>query len=173
MSDAGELADLAVRAAAAAGELLFERFQGPVRGVSSKTSPTDLVSDADRDSEKLLLGVLLEERPDDGILAEEGESSESRSGFTWIVDPLDGTINFLFGIPQWSVSVAVRDKEGLAAGVVHDACREETFVATRDGGATLNGDPIHLTDRTELASALIGTGFAYDSRARAEQAERL
>jgi myo-inositol-1(or 4)-monophosphatase len=173
MSDADTLAELAIRASAAAGDLLYERFRQPAEGVSSKTSPTDLVSDADRDSEALLLDIIRAARPDDGVLAEEGESSESRSGFTWIVDPLDGTINFLFGIPQWCVSVAVRDEEGLCAGVVHDPCRRETFRATRGGGASLNGKPIHVTEHEDLAGALVGTGFAYDSRARAEQAARL
>jgi myo-inositol-1(or 4)-monophosphatase len=173
MTELEALLGLALTAAREAGDLLHERFRRPAEGVSSKTSPTDLVSDADRDSETLLLRLIHETRPDDGILAEEGDSSDSRSGVTWIVDPLDGTINFLFGIPQWCVSIAVRDVEGLCAGVVHDPCRQETFSAIRNGGAFLNGKPIHIGKRTDLDSALIGTGFAYDSKARSEQAARL
>lgn len=173
MSELDALLELATRMAHSAGELLYERFRGPARGVSAKTSPTDLVSDADRDSEALLLATIGAERPIDGILAEEGDASDSRSGITWIVDPLDGTINYLFGIPQWSISIAARDEQGLCVGVVHDACRSETFTAVRGGGAALNGDGIQVTDRTDLASALIGTGFAYDADARAQQAARL
>ncbi|MDQ3878274.1 MAG: inositol monophosphatase [Actinomycetota bacterium] len=173
MSELDALLELATRIARRAGELLHERFRRPAEGVSSKTSPTDLVSDADRDSEALLLSTIRDERPGDGILAEEGDTADSRSGITWIVDPLDGTINFLFGIPQWSISIAARDEDGLCVGVVHDPCRKETFTAVRGAGAFLNRDRIRVTDRTDLASALIGTGFAYDAEARAQQAARL
>lgn len=173
MSELDSLYELAVTVARAAGELLYERFQGPAAGVSAKTSPTDLVSDADRDSEALLLELIRTTRPGDGVLAEEGDSSNSTTGYTWVVDPLDGTINFLFGIPQWSVSVAARDADGACVGVVHDPCRDETFAAQRGEGSTLNGNDIHVSARDDLSSALIGTGFAYDSRARAEQAARM
>jgi myo-inositol-1(or 4)-monophosphatase len=165
-----DLLTLAVDAARAAGALLLERFHEKAEGVGSKTTPTDLVSDADRDSETLLIERILAARPDDGILSEEGGREGSASGITWVIDPLDGTVNYLFGIPWWCVSVAAEDGDGAVVGVVHDPIRDEMFTAERGDGAWANGEPIHVTDRAELNSALIGTGFAYDARAREIQA---
>ncbi len=106
----GELLAVAVAAAQRAGGLLRERAAaGAERHVRSKTSPTDPVSDADVAAERAIRALLAERRPEDGIVGEEGGSVEGASGLAWVVDPLDGTVNFLFGIPQWSVSVAVRD----------------------------------------------------------------
>jgi myo-inositol-1(or 4)-monophosphatase len=166
-----ELLELAIEAAHAAGAVLLERFRKPAEGVSSKSSPTDLVSEADKTSESLLLDFVASKRPDDGILSEEGGRETSSSGLTWVVDPLDGTINYLFGIPVWSVSVAIEDDSGGVVGVVHNPTQHETFAALRGHGATLNGEPVHVSGRTDLASALIGTGFAYEAEARAVQAE--
>lgn len=166
-----ELLDLAIEAAHAAGAVLLDRFRKPAEGVSSKSSPTDLVSEADKASESLLLDFIASKRPDDGILSEEGGCETSSSGLTWVVDPLDGTINYLFGIPVWSVSIALEDEDGGLVGVVHNPTQEETFAAVRGGGATLNGKPIHVSARADLASALIGTGFAYESKARVVQAD--
>jgi myo-inositol-1(or 4)-monophosphatase len=173
MDDARALLDLASEAARRAGALLLERFERPARGVSTKSTPTDLVSDADRDAENLLVRMVEAERPDDGILGEEGGGKTSESGLRWILDPLDGTVNFLFGIPVWCVSVAVEDRDGTLAGVVHDPTRAETFTALRGGGAQLNGEGIEVSDQSELATALIGTGFAYDLHARGVQASLL
>jgi myo-inositol-1(or 4)-monophosphatase len=167
-----ELLGLAERAARAAGKLLLERF-GHVRGVATKSSPTDLVSDADRDSETVVLDMIQSTRPDDGILSEEGGRESSKTGLRWIVDPLDGTTNYLFGLPMWAVSIAVADPDELLAGVVFDPSRAELFAALRGAGATLNGNPIGVSDRDELATALIGTGFAYDAESREVQAERM
>ena len=86
-----------------AGELLLERFGGPARGVESKSSETDLVSDADRTSEEAIRGLLADERPEDGLLAEEGSQHDGASGRRWVIDPLDGTINYLYGLPAWCV----------------------------------------------------------------------
>ncbi len=166
----GELLEMAIMAASSASDILLDHFEAPARGVTSKSTPTDLVSDADRAAEKFLLDFFGHERPEDGILAEEGGGRESRSGITWVIDPLDGTVNFLFGIPVWCVSIAAQDAEGGVVGVVYDPNREEMFAAERGGGATLNGDPIQVTERAELSSALIGTGFSYDSGARTQQA---
>ena len=166
-----ELMRLAIDAAQRAGSLLLDRFRRPATGVASKSTPTDLVSDADRESESLIIGLISDARPGDGFLGEEGRSGESQSGLRWIVDPLDGTVNFLFGIPTWSVSIAVEDGEGAVVGVVHDPVHEETFSATRNGGAWLNGRRVHVGDKTDLSQALVGTGFAYDERIRNHQAE--
>lgn len=168
---AEELLKIAVRAARAAGDLLLKRFEGPALGVGSKTTPTDLVSDADRESERLLVDLIASLRPEDGILSEEGSKEGSASGLTWVIDPLDGTVNYLFRIPWWAVSIAVEDASGARAGVVFDPTRGDLFAAARGEGAMLNDVPITVSDRTELSEALIGTGFAYDARARAVQAE--
>jgi myo-inositol-1(or 4)-monophosphatase len=153
-----------------AGELLLERFGGPARGVDVKSSSTDLVSDADRAAEEAIVGLLRSERPDDGLLGEEGASVEGASGRRWVVDPLDGTTNFLYGIPQWAVSIAVEDASGTLAGVVFDPAAGELFAASRGGGAELNGEPIAVGVCTDLSRALVATGFGYDAERRRAQA---
>ena len=163
--------ELAERAARAAGVVLMERFGGPARGLGHKTSDTDLVSDADRAAERVIRELLEAERPEDGLIAEEGSRHEAESGRRWVVDPLDGTVNFLYGIPHWAVSVALEDEEGSAAGVVHDPVREETFRAARGGGCELNGRPVRVRERRELDRAMIATGFSYQEERRAAQAE--
>lgn len=167
-----ELLELAVGLARDAGALLLERFQGGrERALASKTSPTDLVSEADLASERLIRERLARVRPADAFLGEEGGGEDGSSGLTWVVDPLDGTINFLFAIPQWCVSVAVQDDDGALAGAIFDPSRNELFSATRDGSPRLNGAPITLSGRTDLASAMVATGFAYDASVRAAQAD--
>jgi myo-inositol-1(or 4)-monophosphatase len=167
------LLDLALGAAREAGVLLLERFGGPASGVESKSSTTDMVSDADRAAERLLLDRITSARPDDGVLGEEGANVEGRSGLTWVVDPLDGTTNYLFGYPVWSVSVACEDAEGGVVAVVHDPTRNETFAAARSAGATLNGRPVRARAPRSLDRSLVGTGFAYDPEDRGFQARVL
>lgn len=166
----GELLEIAVDAARAAGELLLGRFGAAASGLSTKSSGTDPVSDADRDAESLIVRKVSEARPGDGILAEEGGSAPAASGVRWVIDPLDGTVNFLYSIPHWAVSIAVEDASGTLAGVVFDACRGELFTAVRDGPAELGGRPISCSRQTQPARALIATGFGYDPDARVEQA---
>lgn len=167
-----ELLSIAEDAARAAGAVLLERFGGPRREVRSKSTPTDLVSEADIEAELALRGVLAARRPDDAVLGEEGgDRGAGTSGVRWIVDPLDGTVNFLFGIPQWAVSVACADGDGLLAGIVLDPLRDEIFAATRDGPPTRDGETVEASSRGELATAMVGTGFAYDAEVRAAQAE--
>lgn len=167
------LVRLAVGAARTAGDLLLDHFHGSVRQLDTKSSPTDPVSEADKASEALVLDMIRSERPDDGVLAEEGGRDESSTGLRWIVDPLDGTVNFLFGIPVWSVSIAVEDERGGVVGVIHDPNASETFHAVRGGGAFVNDAPIGVSGKDEMSTALLGTGFSYDPRARRVQAERL
>jgi myo-inositol-1(or 4)-monophosphatase len=149
----------------------MERFGGPARGLESKSTATDLVSDADRDAEALIRDLLVRERPDDGLLAEEGTSQPGESGRRWVFDPLDGTVSYLYGYPHWSVSIALEDAEGAALGVVYDPNRDELFAAERGAGATLAGEPIRVRDAPPLAEALVATGFGYDPARRARQAE--
>ena len=170
-----ELLDVAVEAVRMAGGLLLERaLAGRELEVSSKSTPTDLVSEADLESERAIKALLAQRRPDDGFVGEEGGSEQGCSGLDWVVDPLDGTVNFLFGIPQWCVSVAVKDGDGIVAGAVYDPNRDELFTASRDGRATLSGPGgvVELTgsQREDLATAMIATGLAYDAKVRAAQA---
>jgi myo-inositol-1(or 4)-monophosphatase len=165
---------IAAEAARAAGELLLERFEaGGERATGSKSTPTDLVSEADVAAETAIRELLAARRPGDAILGEEGGETQAGEGLRWIVDPLDGTVNFLFGVPQWCVSVAVYDDDGGLAGVVFDPLRDEIFAAERDGETTLNGSAVTASAREDLATALVGTGFAYDSVVRSGQAAAL
>jgi myo-inositol-1(or 4)-monophosphatase len=168
-----QLLDLAVRAARAAGALLLERSGGPASGVASKTSFTDLVSDTDRDAEALIVGMIAAERPGDAIVGEEGADAPGSGEVHWLVDPLDGTINYLWGIPQWSVSIAALDHEGPLVGVVHDPSRDETFTGVRGAGARLGDRPLHVGPGATLDEALVGTGFHYVAAQRARQAALL
>lgn len=171
MSELDAMIEVACEAAEKAGQLLLDRFDAPARGVDTKSTPTDLVSDADRDSEAMIVDLVRSRRPHDGIVAEEGGGRRSVSGYRWIVDPLDGTVNFLYHIPVWAVSIAVEDGSGAVLGVIHDPNRHETFTAMRGRGASLNGGVIQVGEVTDLSQALIGTGFAYDARIRAAQAD--
>jgi myo-inositol-1(or 4)-monophosphatase len=165
-----ELLAVAHVAARAAAQELMSRFGGHLRGVRTKSTATDPVSEADLAGEAAIRRVLGERRPADAILGEEGGESGGGAELRWIVDPLDGTVNYLFGIPQFSVSVACQDAKGMLVGVVLDPVREETFAATRSGPATLNGSEIVGSTREDLATALVSTGFAYDAAVRAKQA---
>lgn len=168
----GELLDVAVEAARAGAEVLVPRF-GRERALASKSTPTDLVSEADLASERAIRAVLSERRPDDGVLGEEGTGDlAGTTGLRWVVDPLDGTIDYLYGIPQWCVSVAVEDDEGGVAGVVLDPLRDECFTAIRGEGARLNGAPLERVTpgaAPALEAALVATGFGYDADVRRAQ----
>lgn len=165
-----ELLDIAVTGAKDAGRLLLERFRATATGVSTKSSPTDLVSDADRDAEALLVEYLRTHRPNDGMLGEEGAGRTSETGLRWVIDPLDGTVNYLYRIPVWAVSIALEDPDGPLLAVVHDPNRGETFTAIRHCGASMNDQPIHVSDERDLSQALIATGFSYDPAIRSHQA---
>jgi myo-inositol-1(or 4)-monophosphatase len=118
----------------------------------------------------LLRRLLAEGRPGDAVLGEEGGEAAGHSGLRWIIDPLDGTTNYLHGYPMWAVSIAVEDAAGTALGIVHDPCRAETFTAIRGAGATLNGETIRASQAADPAHAVIATGFSYSPGARAVQA---
>jgi myo-inositol-1(or 4)-monophosphatase len=168
-----DLLAVARRAAAVAAVELQKRFGKRAQGVRSKSTPTDLVSEADLAAESAIRAVLADARPGDAILGEEG--GETGSGaLRWVVDPLDGTANFLFGIPAFAVSVACEDAAGSIVGVVLDPIRGERFEATRSGEAALNGDPIRAPGRAQNPDqALVATGFGFDAGVRAGQADVL
>ena len=164
-----ELLDIAERAATRAGEELLRRH-GRTGGVSTKSSATDPVSDADRASEELLVSELIGARPHDGVLGEEGADRTGTSGLHWVLDPLDGTVNYLYGFPGWCVSVAVADRSGALVGVVRDPVRDETFTAVRGQGSWLVDRRLHVNELDDLRSALVGTGFSYEAEHRRRQA---
>jgi myo-inositol-1(or 4)-monophosphatase len=159
-----EVVAIAEEAARAAGALLLEAYGGE-HAIHAKSTPTDLVSEADLAAERLIRQILRDRAPEDGIVGEEGDDVPSSSGRQWVVDPLDGTVNFLFGYPQWSVSVAC---EGVA-GVVFDPIRDELFSGGDGLPTTLNGEPCADPTRDDLATALVATGFGYDAAQRVEQ----
>ena len=138
--------------------------------IETKSSPTDLVTEADREAEALIVRRILSARPDDGLLGEEGALREGRSGLRWLIDPIDGTTNFVYGVPAYSVSIGVERDGEMVAGVVHDVAMQEAYTASLGAGAHVNGRPIHVGDRTDLATTLWGIGFAYDKLRRGNQA---
>jgi myo-inositol-1(or 4)-monophosphatase len=174
-----QLLQVAREAAEAAAAELLPRFGGRSatragrEGVRAKTTPTDLVSEADIAAEDAIRAVLSRRRPRDAILAEEGGATGD-SELRWLVDPLDGTVNFLFGIPAFAVSVACEDRSGTLAGLVLDPLRDECFEATRSGPARLNGEEVLNQDAgVPLMLAMVATGFGYDAALRARQAQAL
>ncbi|HET9077533.1 MAG TPA: inositol monophosphatase family protein [Acidimicrobiales bacterium] len=170
-----ELAEVALQAAQRAAVILEKGAPGGgshVSGVETKISATDMVSDVDRESEAAVTGFLSRVRPDDAVLGEEGTSRPGTSGVTWVVDPLDGTTNFLFGIPQWSVSIAAEMDGRPVAGVVVDPSRHEVWAALAGHGSFLNGRRCRVrADRSTLETALVATGFGYRAERRRWQAQ--
>ena len=173
VSDVTELLELAVDLARRASQLLLDDAPERAADVGTKSSRTDMVTAVDRASEALIVGSLEKERPDDGVLGEEGSQREGTSGVRWIIDPLDGTTNYLYGFPVYSVSIAVEVDGEVEAGVVAHPSLGELFTARRGAGARCNGQPIAVSVKDELATSLIGTGFAYDPDRRREQARWL
>ena len=166
---ASEALALATEAAREAGALLLDLHRSPATGIRSKSSATDLVSDADDRAERAIVTRIQKLRPDDALVAEEGSSVRGSSGVSWFVDPLDGTINYLYGIPHWCVSICCADRAGPLAGVVFDPLRDELFSAARGTGAYLGKQRLSVTDKPDLAGALIATGFGYDAAQRVTQ----
>jgi fructose-1,6-bisphosphatase/inositol monophosphatase family enzyme len=172
-ADLDALLALATTIALEAGGLLAERLRTASELVETKSTITDMVTQVDRDSEALLVGRILAERPGDAILGEEGGERTGTSGVRWVLDPLDGTTNYLYGYPVFAVSVAVEVDGEPCIGVVHDAARGETFAAAHGRGALVGGRPASVSDKTDLATALVGTGFSYARDDRARQAQTL
>jgi myo-inositol-1(or 4)-monophosphatase len=141
--------------------------------VSTKSSATDMVTEMDEWSETTIVETIAALRPGDGFLGEEGASRPSETGVVWVIDPIDGTTNFLYDIPGFSISIAARVDGVDVVGVVHDPIRDERFRAVHGGGATCNDAPIHASAKSDLATALIATGFSYEADRRRAQAQAL
>ena len=163
-----ELLDVALEAARAAGAELLARWRRPL-DIGTKSTPTDPVTEADVSAERAIRDVLGRRRPQDAILGEEG--GETGDGaLRWVVDPLDGTVNYLYGLPTFAVSVAVEDADGGLAAVVLDPVSDELFSATRSSAPLSGGEPIAPSGVESLDRALVATGFGYDPEVRELQA---
>ena len=152
--------EVAIAAAEAAGEVLRNGF-GQHQEIKFK-GEVDLVTKADENAEQAIKQVLRETFPNYGMLAEEGGELKGEGNARWIVDPLDGTTNFAHGLPLFCTSIALERDGELVLGVVYDPMANETYTAERGGGATLNGEPIGVSDTDEPRRALLATGFPYD-----------
>jgi fructose-1,6-bisphosphatase/inositol monophosphatase family enzyme len=166
-----ELLEVAMRVATGAAEVLRQYSPARLKEVSTKSSPTDLVSEADRASEAYIVSELRAARPSDSFVGEEGTSYSGTSRVSWVADPLDGTTNFFFDLPAFSVSLAAEYDGRAVVGVVVDVSRRETWSGAAGRGAWCNGAPCHVANgRSVLATALVATGFSYRPERRAEQA---
>jgi len=177
MPSNAELAEIALTVARRGAAFAHQRRLAGVEVAATKSSLADIVTRADRETETLIRDALAAARPNDGFYGEESGGAEGSSGLTWVVDPIDGTVNYFYGIPAWAVSIAV--VEGgtdtstwrTLAGAVVNPVADEAFSGYAGGGARLNGAPLRVTTDVDLALALVGTGFGYDARIRERQAE--
>lgn len=165
-----ELLDLAMEAARRAGALLRDGRPADLGVAATKSSPIDVVTEMDIRAEKLITGFLSGNRPRDGFLGEEGASAEGSSGIRWVIDPLDGTVNYLYGLPTWAVSIAAERDGERVVGVVEAPMRRETFHAVLGGGAYVNGETLTCRPAPPFGEALVSTGFNYVTEVRTHQA---
>jgi myo-inositol-1(or 4)-monophosphatase len=185
-----DLLALAVETAREAGGLVARRrAEAPVEVQATKSSPTDVVTASDTAAERLIRERIGAARPDDGFLGEEGGDQGSDQGSNqgssevgdtcgrarvrWVVDPIDGTVNYLYGIPVYAVSIAAEVDGRVAVGVVHNPVSGETWTAVAGEGAWLDGHPVRVGECTDPAQALVGTGFSYEVRTRTEQGQQV
>lgn len=172
--DPASLLDLAIEVARAAGTQALEgRRQRGARAGDTKSTLTDEVTEHDRAAEQLIIERILSARPDDAVMGEEGGSVGGTSGYTWLLDPIDGTTNFVYDLPSWCTSVAVATDEGTVAGAVYVPVTDELYAARHGAGATLDGRTIRCSERAEVHLALVATGFGYRAEIRQAQASRV
>lgn len=173
MTLAGDLRAIAESLARDAGDMALRGRRSGDLTATTKSSPTDMVTQYDRASEEMITAGLARLRPDDAVVGEEGASHPGTTGITWHIDPIDGTSNFYFDIPMWAVSIGATDELGPVAGAVYAPALGEMFSAARGEGATLNGKTVSVRSNTELSDALVCTGFSYRVHERAAHAERV
>ena len=169
MPSSAELLRIAVEIGEEAAALLRDRPAD--LQASSKSTPTDAVTVMDKNAEQLILDRLQLRRRDDAVVSEESDGRRGSSDVTWIVDPLDGTVNYLYGLPHYAVSIAAESDGDVVAGVVVDVERRRLFAATLGGGSTVDGRPIHCRAQRDLSQSLVATGFAYSVETRRKQGE--
>ena len=166
------LSELAQDIARQAGQIALKYKADGLTDIGTKSSDVDMVTAADKACEEYIVERLASDRPDDGLKGEEGASKESQSRITWHIDPIDGTTNFIYGLPFGvSIGAAIRDKP--VAGVVYKPFSDQMYAANLGGGSTLNGKQLKVNDVSKLNVSLVGTGFYYDANVRALQAENL
>lgn len=170
--DAYDLRDLCVRAARSAADLVVDQRRSEP-ATETKTSGSDLVTAVDQAAEAMIVETILGHRPDDAILGEEGTSRPGTSGVRWIIDPIDGTTNFVLGHPGYSVSIAAEVGDRVVAGAVADPVHGDLYEAVVDGGARCNGDPMRVRGTQRLDRAIVATGFSYLAHRRRNQAQVL
>ena len=169
--DLHSLREIALDAVGQAAALLIDKRPDRVDVAATKSSPTDVVTEMDRSAERLIVNLIKERRPADGVLAEEGSADTGTTFVRWLVDPIDGTVNYLYGLPGWSVSIGVEVDGELAVGVVAVPTFGETYTAVRGEGAYRDDKRIWCNPPTDPAYALVGTGFGYEAARRAHQAD--
>jgi len=157
--------NIAIRAARSAGNLLLRYFDRVDTLTIDSKGLNDFVTEVDRAAEQVIIDVLRKSFPDHAILAEESGGQGGRSDYEWIIDPLDGTTNYLHGFPQFSISIGLKHKGVLDQALVYDPMREEMFTASRGQGAQLNDRRIRVSNRKGLEGALLATGFPYRQQA--------
>lgn len=161
-TDTKEVLDLAIGLAREAGEIQRDRYESQLE-IRTKSAAIDLVTEVDQQCEALIVAGIEAARPEDAILAEEGGArKKANADWRWIIDPLDGTVNFAHGFPRFCVSIGVEFRGERHVGVVYDALLDECFHATRGGGAHLGERRLEVSKTGVLAEALVATGFAYD-----------
>ncbi len=170
---ATELRDLAIGLARRAGDLISLARKSGTGSVLTKSSITDMVTEFDRASEALIVAGIRVARPHDGIIGEEGTAEVGNSEITWLIDPIDGTTNFFYGLPGYGVSIAACDQHGPLAAAVFVPATDELFAASRGRGATLNGSSIRCSTTKDVSTALLATGFSYQPERRRAQMRRL
>jgi myo-inositol-1(or 4)-monophosphatase len=170
---AGELLTLAVDIAREAGEMLLAKRPARPEVLATKSSPTDVVTALDKAAEELIRARIAQARPADAVLGEEGGDTPGEGGVRWVVDPIDGTVNFLYGLPDWAVSIGVEVDGEIVAGVVNNIPRGQLFSASKGEGAWLDDERLWCNTGVPLDRALVATGFGYGADRRRVQAEVL
>ena len=165
----GREVDVAAEAARRAGEILLAHWRKLPPGAVEEKAKNDFVSVADRESERAVVETIRAGFPGDGIVGEEGARRSGSSGRDWIVDPLDGTSNFIAGFPFWCVSIGLRDRGELVAGVVWDPLRGEMFSAEKGAGAFRNGQRLSASQRASAEGAFLATGFPFREHAKIDE----
>jgi myo-inositol-1(or 4)-monophosphatase len=169
--DPWQLLELAQAAAGEAARLVTERRPADLGVAETKSSPTDVVTEMDTAAEQLIRKLILDQRPDDAFLGEEGGADSGRSAVRWVIDPIDGTVNYLYDLPHWSVSIGVEVDGVTVAGVVAAPRLGEVYTALRGAGSWCNGAGLRVRPAAELSAALVATGFGYRAERRVRQGE--
>ncbi len=169
LPDPAALRALAESVAREAAELVRGARRAGVEVAATKSSSVDLVTETDRATEAMIRAALLRARPDDGVVGEEGDDTASASGVTWVLDPIDGTVNYVYGIPEYAVSVAAQVDGRSLAGAVVNAATGVTYTAAVGAGATRDGEPLRVREVPVMQQRMLFTGFGYQAEQRRVQ----